>query len=66
MKMPNPLPPAQMTPTERRAELFRLLALGLVRLHQRHKQRSDPDGESSLHFPAEQSGSPDATDRRAA
>ena len=29
MKRPNPLPPAQMTPAERRAELCGLLALGL-------------------------------------
>jgi hypothetical protein len=31
LKRPNPLPPDQMTPAERRAELCGLLALGLVR-----------------------------------
>jgi len=66
MKLPNPLSPTLMTPAERRAELCHLLALGLVRLHQRHMQRYDRHGESSLHFPPEQSGSPDATDRRPA
>ena len=35
MKRPNPLPPDQMTPAERRAELCGLLALGLVRLRMR-------------------------------
>ena len=30
MKRPNPLPPSQMTPAERRAEFCGLLALGLV------------------------------------
>ncbi|MBB5220105.1 hypothetical protein HNP73_000026 [Amaricoccus macauensis] len=38
MKRPNPLPPDQMTPAERRAELCRLLALGLVRLMQRDQR----------------------------
>ena len=37
MKRPNPLPPDQMTPAERRAELCGLLALGLVRLRMRDK-----------------------------
>ncbi len=32
MRRPNPLPPDQMTPAERRAELCGLLALGLIRL----------------------------------
>ena len=35
MKRPNPLPPDQMTPAERRAELCGLLALGLVRFRLR-------------------------------
>ena len=48
--MPNPLAPALMTPTERRAELCRLLALGLVRLRLRQSSELSADtGESSLH-----------------
>ncbi|QFT96068.1 hypothetical protein FIU85_02010 [Roseovarius sp. THAF8] len=35
MKRPNPLNPSHMKAMERRAELCKLLALGLVRLHQR-------------------------------
>jgi hypothetical protein len=57
MSGPNPLAPALMTPTERRAELCRILALGLVRLLQRQSsEQSDRTGESSLHFPPDQSG----------
>ena len=56
MKRPNPLPPDLMSPTERRAELCALLAIGLIRLHQREiPQLSDRYGESSLHFPPDQS-----------
>jgi len=55
MKRPNPLPPAQMTPAERRAELCGLLALGLVRLMQREREEpSDDAGEIRLHYPADQ------------
>jgi hypothetical protein len=35
----NPFPASLMSPQERRAELCRLLGLGLVRLH--HRQSSD-------------------------
>ena len=57
MKRPNALSPHLMSPLERRAELCRLLALGLVRLHQRQSSEvSDHPGESSLHNPAGQSG----------
>lgn len=50
MKRPNPLPPDKMTAMERRAEMCRLLALGLIRLRQRDAtQTSDRNGESSLH-----------------
>lgn len=57
MSGPNPLSPALMTPAERRAELCRILALGLVRLLQRQSSElSDSTGESSLHFPPDQSG----------
>ena len=55
MKRPNPLPPAQMTPAERRAELCGLLALGLVRSMQRQQgEPSDDTGEIRLHYPADQ------------
>jgi len=37
MKRPNPLHPSLMTPTDRRAELCGLLALGLVRLRMRER-----------------------------
>lgn len=53
----NPYPAALMSPTERRAELCRILARGLVRLLQRQSSElSDRSGESSLHFPPDQSG----------
>ncbi|HAW47642.1 MAG TPA: hypothetical protein DCX34_10445 [Roseovarius sp.] len=56
MKRPNPLPPDRMTPTERRAELCGLLALGLVRLHLREcGESSDETGEIRLHFAPDQS-----------
>ena len=46
MKRPNPLPPDQMTPAERRAELCGLLALGLIRLLLRERDEpSDETGE---------------------
>jgi hypothetical protein len=50
MKRPNALHPDRMNAKERRAELCSLLALGLVRLHQREsRQITDIYGESSLH-----------------
>jgi hypothetical protein len=50
MKRPNALQPDRMTARDRRAELCTLLALGLVRLHQREsRQNTDIYGESSLH-----------------
>ena len=53
MKRPNPLPPDQMTPIERRADLCGLLALGLVRLRMRDQTEvSDKNRESCLHYPA--------------
>jgi hypothetical protein len=56
MKRPNPLSPDKMSPAERRAEICRLLALGLIRLRQRDvAQLSDTYGESSLHNSADQS-----------
>ena len=56
MKRPNPLSPDMMSAAERRAELCRLLAVGLVRLRQRDiAQISDAKGESLLHNSADQS-----------
>lgn len=55
MKRPNPLPPDQMIPAERRADLCGLLALGLVRLLIRDQAEvSDKIGESSLHYPVDE------------
>ncbi|PIE09394.1 MAG: hypothetical protein CSA70_12405 [Rhodobacterales bacterium] len=55
MKRPNPLSPNLMSPTERRAELCGLLALGLVRLRMRDRtELSDETGERCLHYPADQ------------
>lgn len=55
MKRPNPLPPEQMTPVERRTELCGLLALGLVRLRMPHRTEvSDDTGESCLHYPGDE------------
>ncbi|MEH0069302.1 hypothetical protein V6L77_01560 [Pannonibacter sp. Pt2-lr] len=55
MKRPNPLPPDQMTPVERRAEVCGLLALGLIRLMQRKRgEASDDAGEICLHYPSDQ------------
>ena len=67
MKRPNPLSPFLLTPPERRAELCRILALGLVRLHMRESSElSDDMGESSLHFPPDQSGHATGEHRRPA
>ena len=65
MSGPNPNPSARMSPIERRRELCAILALGLIRLHMRdNTQHSDDTGESLLHFPPDESGSPDAKHRR--
>ena len=67
MSGPNPLSPTLMSPRERREALCRILALGLIRLMQRHeRQLSDRTGESSLHFPPDQSGRRRATHWRTA
>ena len=64
---PNALPAALMSPAERRAELCRLLALGLVRLLARQSSElSDRDGESSLHSPGDQSAHATASTWRVA
>ena len=63
----NPLSPALMSPLERRAALCRILALGLVRLRARQSSKlSGHTGESSLHFPAGQSGHATRETRRTA
>ena len=65
----NPLNPNLMSSRERRAELVRLLALGLIRLRARQSDEqsselSDRTGESSLHFPPDRSGHAKPADRR--
>lgn len=53
----NPLDPNLMTPSERRAALCKILALGLVRLHIRNAgQVSEEGGDFPLHNPADRSG----------
>ena len=57
MKRPNPLPPDHMAPTERRAELGKLLALGLIRLRMRTEVgKESEDGDIPLHNPVDRSG----------
>jgi hypothetical protein len=63
----NPLSPSLMTTKERRTELCRILALGLVRLMQRQSsQLSDRTGETSLHSLPDQSAHATPTHRRTA
>ena len=63
----NPLNPCHMQPLERRAELCRILALGLIRLRMSGAmQVSDEHGESSLHKPPNQSAHATPTHRRTA
>lgn len=67
MKRPNPLHPDLMTPAERRSELAAILALGVVRLLcPQSSDQSVADGDSSLHFHTDQSGTAGAKHRRAA
>ena len=67
MNRPNPLPPDKLTPAERRAELCRLLALGLVRLHMRNRdQLSANAGEFLLHNPPDQSAHATPTQKETA
>ena len=61
----NPLNPNLMSSGERRAELVRLLAGGLIRLRARQSSQLSADiGESSLHFAPERSGHAKPADRR--
>ena len=65
--MKNPLHPRHLRPLERRAELCRILALGLVRLRARQSSEvSAAIGESSLHSPDLQSGHATTRTRRTA
>ncbi len=65
MKRPNPLPPEMLSPAERRAELCRLLAAGLVRLRMReNRQHIQREGVFLLHNSLDQSGSAGPTERR--
>jgi hypothetical protein len=67
IRRPNPLPPDQMTPAERRTELCGLLALGLVRLKLRERgEASDETGEIRLHSPADRCRHATPTHRRPA
>ncbi|SMX37447.1 hypothetical protein [Maliponia aquimaris] len=67
MKLPNALNPNLLSPAERRAELCRLLALGLVRLRMRENaQLSAPDGDFPLHNSADRSGHATTAKRRTA
>jgi hypothetical protein len=67
MKRPNPLPPDMLSPAERRAELCRLLAAGLIRLRMRENgQLSAENGDFPLHNSLDQSGSAGPTNRRTA
>jgi hypothetical protein len=66
-KRPNPLSPFLMSAAERRAELCRILALGLIRLRMRQSSElSDQTGESCLHCLPDQSAHATPTYRRTA
>ena len=57
MSGPNPLSSTLMSPQERRTELCKILARGVLRLKLRDAAQVSEDlGESSLHFPPDQSG----------
>lgn len=67
MNRPNPLHPDKMTAAERRAELGRILAAGLIRLmNAKRVEQSARGGDSSLHFRLDQSGTAAPTQRRSA
>ena len=67
MKRPNPLAPDLMTPSERRAELCRILAAGIVRSCLNKSLQDDVNTRhSSLHFRLDQSGTAGPTHRRSA
>ncbi len=61
----NPLSPYKMSPTERRAELCRILALGLLRMKaQQSSELYASLGESSLHSLPDQRTHATPTQRR--
>jgi len=63
----NTLSPELMSPEERRAELCRLLALGVIRFRMRDdRQHSAETGEISLHNSADQSGHATPKERKTA
>ena len=63
----NPLHPRHMTPSERRIEVCRLLALGLLRLRARQSSEvSAHAGEIPLHNPPDRSGHAKPNRRRIA
>jgi len=65
MKYPNPLSPSLMQPLERRSDLCRILALGLIRLRMRDgAQVSAQDREFPLHNSPDRSGHATPTKRR--
>ena len=67
MNRPNPLHPDKMSPAERRAEIGRILAAGIIRLiNANQARRSVKDGDRSLHFRPNQSGTAGPTQRRPA
>jgi hypothetical protein len=64
---PNALPADQLTPTERIAELGRILALGLLGLNTPKSSSLSADrGDSFVDFVPDQSGHADAPKRRTA
>jgi hypothetical protein len=63
----NPLDPRHLTPMERRRELCRLLALGLVRLRMRTAAADERETEDiPLHNPDDRSGHATPIHRRTA
>jgi len=63
----NPLHPRHMRSLERRAELCRILALGLIRWTKRTcDHEADENGEIPLHKPSDQSGHATREQRRMA
>jgi hypothetical protein len=63
----NPYPATLMATNARRAELCRILALGLIRLHMRQSSElSDVRGESCLRSPPDQSAHATDANRRTA
>jgi len=67
MHLPNPLHPDRMTAGERRAELCAILARGIARLRLRNATQVTGERENfGLHFPPDQSGHANPSNRRTA